>query len=58
MGECAGKISYCVKNLNFKFDISNRKAASILGLDFSIKPDYGHYTKQKSRRFENYKYCF
>ena len=39
MGECVGKINYCVKNLNFKFAISNRKAAPILGRDFSIKPD-------------------
>ena len=39
MGESAGKINYCVKNLNFKFIIANRKAAPILGLDFSIKPE-------------------
>ena len=39
MGECANKINYCAKNVNFKFFISNRKAAPILGLDFSIKPD-------------------
>ena len=37
MGECEGNINYYVKNLNFKFIISNSKAAPILELDSNIK---------------------